>query len=529
MLIAVSAVGLLIIGTVASSELYKDLIEDRKLKTQHVVETAHDVIGYFGQKEQSGELTRAEAQTQAAEAVKQLRYGGSEYFWINDMHPNVVMHTTKPSLDGNDASHIKDPNGKALFVAFANEVRKNGEGFVHYLWPKPGESEPVPKVSFVKGYPDWGWVIGSGIYIDDVQAIFMQQAIKLSMIGLVILIIQIGMSLVVARALVTPIKQLKNVMGAVEESGDLRKRVDISNGNELGEMAGSFNSLLANFQAFFVDVKQATDQTSSSASLLSVVTEQTQTGVRQTQLQTDQVATAMTEMSASVEEVANSASVAAEMAKAADDEAGKGRHVVMDTVDAINQLAEEVQQGAGVIQNLENDANNISTVLDVIGGIAEQTNLLALNAAIEAARAGEQGRGFAVVADEVRTLAQRTQESTQQINSMIEALQANVRSAVSVMEKSREKADFSVEQAAKAGDSLNSIAEAVTRINDMNIQIASAAEEQSAVAEEINSNVFSITEVANQTSDGAEKTADATDRLRNLAENLEQKVASYSV
>jgi methyl-accepting chemotaxis protein len=232
-------------------------------------------------------------------------------------------------------------------------------------------------------------------------------------------------------------------------------------------------------------------------------------------------------MAATSQEVARNTAAAANAARQADSETQAGREVVNQAIDAIDHLAQEVVSAADVIHRLEAESGKIGTVLDVIRGIAEQTNLLALNAAIEAARAGEQGRGFAVVADEVRTLATRTQESTQEIQKMIERLQTGAKSAVQVMEQGRSKAQVSVQQAARAGTSLDTIATAVSAISDMNAQIASAAEEQGAVAEEINRNITNISQIANQTASGAEQTATASAELAKLAARLQTHVGRF--
>ncbi len=230
-----------------------------------------------------------------------------------------------------------------------------------------------------------------------------------------------------------------------------------------------------------------------------------------------------------MQEVARNASSASQAAQEADGEAGNGKQVVSASIDAINALAGEVEKAAEVIDKLETDSENISKVLDVIKGIAEQTNLLALNAAIEAARAGEQGRGFAVVADEVRTLASRTQQSTEEIHEIIERLQADAESAVQVMNTGRGQAQSSVEQAAHAGESLERIAKAVTTISDMNAQIASAAEEQTAVAEEINRNIVGITQAGQESAQGAQQTATSSEELAKLAARLQGLVSQFRV
>ena len=234
-------------------------------------------------------------------------------------------------------------------------------------------------------------------------------------------------------------------------------------------------------------------------------------------------------MNATAQEVARSATQAASSAKSADDEAGLGREVVGQAVVSINTLAGEVERAAGVIERLEKDSGQIGTVLEVIRAIAEQTNLLALNAAIEAARAGEQGRGFAVVADEVRSLASRTQQSTEEVNRIIEQLQAGTREAATVMEQSRAQASASVERASRAGESLNAIARAVGDINEMNAQIASAAEEQSAVSEEISRNVTNISEVGQQSAEGTRQLKVAAEELAGLSAHLQAMVGQFRI
>jgi len=528
-LISISTIGLCVVAGIGAADFKHNLEHDRKLKTQHVVETAYAAIAYFGAQEDAGKLTREQAQQAALGQIKQMRYGGEEYFWVNDMYPKMVMHPLNDKMAGLDLSNIKDPDGNLLFVRFVDKVRQEGAGFVEYQSPKPGETKPVPKASYVKGYEPWGWIIGSGIYIDDTKAIYMKQVKHLIMVGVIVFVLQLLISLSFSKSWGQPIIKLKNAISSIRESGDLKARLDITGKNELRQIAESINGLLANFHSSLTEVKDATEQTSAAAEQLSSVTEQTRSGIRETQDQSDRVATAMTEMSSTVLEVAKNASLAADAARTADKETKSGTKVVLDTIETINKLAEAVQNGVVVMQKLEADADNISTVLDVIRGIAEQTNLLALNAAIEAARAGEQGRGFAVVADEVRTLAKRTQESTEEIHQIIETLQKGVQAAVNVMDNGRAQAGRSVEQAAIAEQSLSSIANAVAKISDMNIQIASAAEEQSAVTEEINRNVNSIVEVAQSTKGCADLTDAARDQLVSLAENLTVKMSRYRV
>ncbi|MBI5462077.1 MAG: methyl-accepting chemotaxis protein [Gammaproteobacteria bacterium] len=299
--------------------------------------------------------------------------------------------------------------------------------------------------------------------------------------------------------------------------------------DEIGQLATAIDALQGKLTRRIQEIANVSHQVNAAVETMNAVVEHTSMGVRKQHSETEQVATAMNEMTATVHEVARNTAAAANAASQADQEVGNGSQVVKQTITSIGKLADEVRKGADAIGRLETDSNNIGAVLDVIKGIAEQTNLLALNAAIEAARAGEQGRGFAVVADEVRTLAQRTQASTREIQQMIEKLQQGAREAVQVMNDGRSQAEASVTQAGQAGRSLDSIHAAVSTIRDMSTQIASAVEEQGAVAEEINRNIVNISQVVEQTAEGAAQTSSAGEELSHLAEQLQTVVARFKL
>ncbi len=528
LIISMTAIGMLIMLSVALFDLRENLLGDRKLKTRHVVETAHSLLKHYHSLSEQGLLSTKEAQTQAINAVQALRYEEKDYFWMNDMSAKMVMHPFKPSLNGKDLSNFKDPSGKRLFVAFVDKVKQNGAGFVHYLWPKPKFDEPVEKVSYVKGFQPWGWVIGSGIYIDDINAIFWRESAQLLGLVTVILSMMLLLSYWIGRTITRPIKALQTIMHDVETNGNLSNRARVHQKDELGHMAQAFNSMLNKLQDFVSGVNNTSHNLTDSAQKLTVVSEDTRQGVIQQNAATEQVAAAMNEMSATVQEVAANAHNAALAAQSANDEAQSSQGIVDTTIQSINILAEEVEDASKAISKLEGDAQNIGQVLEVIGGIAEQTNLLALNAAIEAARAGEQGRGFAVVADEVRTLAQRTQGATQEIKSMIDSLQDTSGTAVDIMKKGNEQTALCVEQVAQAGRSLAEITNAVGHINDMNTQIATAAEEQATTVEEVNKSIIHISDIAHKTTDGASKTATTSEEFISLALNLKTLSRQFS-
>jgi methyl-accepting chemotaxis protein len=344
-----------------------------------------------------------------------------------------------------------------------------------------------------------------------------------------LLVVAAAFIYLVANSINGPLTKLRRTIEEIERESALNKRIDLHSEDELGSLAKAFNRMLDKFQSIVNQVTATATNLTDAAEDVAKITSQTAESVGKQQHEVDQVATAMNEMTATVQEVARNATEAAKAASHSDEEAQNGQAVVDRTINAIDALASEVDRAANVIHRLEQDSDKIGTVLDVIKGIAEQTNLLALNAAIEAARAGEQGRGFAVVADEVRTLASRTQQSTAEIQQMIERLQAGAQEAVSVMEDSRSRASDSVSSAQSAGQSLESITRSVASITDMNTQIASAADEQSAVAEEINKNIVNINHAAERAADGAKQTSSASNALAGLAQDLQALVGQFKV
>jgi len=335
----------------------------------------------------------------------------------------------------------------------------------------------------------------------------------------------------ISHSLISPLKRATQVISQMAQGeSDLTRRLAESNSNnEVALFAAQFNQFTDKIQAAMGQVVGYNGQLASLTNKMSSVIEQTNAGTKRQREETDLTVSAIDEMSVSVKEVAKSAHEAASAAQHADSETANGQDVVAGTIRSVNSLADEVERVSGVINKVGKQSENIGTVLDVIRGIAEQTNLLALNAAIEAARAGEQGRGFAVVADEVRNLASRTQQSTEEIQSMIENLQQDSREAVSAMEQGLEMAKDSVEKAGKAGHSLEVIAGAVSTINSMNTQIASAAEQQSTVAESINRSVHSISDVTDQTVEGAQQAANTSNEFAAIVAETEKTLSTFKV
>ncbi|WP_371857164.1 methyl-accepting chemotaxis protein [Pseudomonas sp. NFACC10-1] len=342
------------------------------------------------------------------------------------------------------------------------------------------------------------------------------------------LVLSILAAWVITRQITTPLQETLEVVERVA-SGDLSRNLKVDRKDELGKLQATIQRMTVSLRELVGGIRDGVTQIASAAEELSAVTEQTSAGVNSQKVETDQVATAMHEMTATVQEVARNAEEASEAAVAADRQARDGERVVNEAIAQIERLASAVGNSSEAMGALKQESDKIGSVLDVIKSVAEQTNLLALNAAIEAARAGEAGRGFAVVADEVRSLAQRTQKSTEEIEALIAGLQSGTQQATTVMDSSRELSTSSVELTRRAGGSLESITKTVSAIQAMNQQIAAAAEEQSATAEEINRSIINVRDVSEQTSAASEETAASSVELARLGNHLQVLVSRFTV
>ncbi|NOQ16459.1 MAG: DUF3365 domain-containing protein [Methyloprofundus sp.] len=357
---------------------------------------------------------------------------------------------------------------------------------------------------------------------------FMLLSIAFSVIAL--LMLMVGLYFLIKKIIINPLTDLALKLQSISSGeGDLRARINIQGKTEFAWVAGSFNNFVKKIAKTISQITEISEQLASASLQLSDNAQKTEQDVQRQQIETSQVSSAMEKMSATVQDVSRNASNASNAADSANSETLAGNEIVGSAVTAINSLADEVENTASVIRELEGDSQSIGEVLGVIQGIAEQTNLLALNAAIEAARAGEQGRGFAVVADEVRTLASRTQNSTEEIRQTIELLQSRAKTAAQVMERGQNKASESVEKAASAGDALNRINEKIQLINSMNTEIASASENQASVTEEIKYSINSISEISIKTAEGTHITSESSQHLLNLAEQLRSAIHQFKI
>lgn len=523
-----------VMACVAAMQFYetiqerKNLLDSRKTEIVHLVENAESLVEMYYQKRDV--LGNPLAKKSALEALEALRYdNGQGYFWVNDKNARIIMHPIKPELNGQDMSSFKDPHGTKMFVEFANTVKQNGQGYVHYHWEKPGSSEPVEKISFVKGFEPWGFVIGTGLYVDDIEILFWGKVKKSIGLLIIILVLVAVLARFMSNDMVKPLNQIIEVMKDAA-AGDFSHCLLIEPRNdEMGELAKSFLRMQAAFKELIQHSLNSANRLSESSAVMNDVSEKTRQGVSQQYSETELLASAIEELTTTIQEVANNASETLALTHEANDQIDNGNTMMANTTKAIQIVFDDMSQAGVVIGQLESDVKQIDTILSVIRNISEQTNLLALNAAIEAARAGETGRGFAVVADEVRSLAQRTHESTEEIQKMTEALQSAASNAVRVMQDGKEHIQVCVENAHDTGNCLVEAASKVNEVNNRNSFIASTVEQQGIVSSEVSQNVLAIKEVAEDTFESAKTLSSNSQTLHNLSQETERVLSKFRV
>ncbi|RXG89225.1 methyl-accepting chemotaxis protein [Bradyrhizobium zhanjiangense] len=542
LIVGISLLGMVVLAPIALSTLRAQMIADRQAKTQHMVDVGYGILAHYQKLESEGKLSRAQAQAGAMAEIKSLRYDKVEYFWINDMAPKMVMHPIKPELDGKDLSGMKDPAGNALFMGFVDVVNKQGAGFYGYLWPKPGFDQPVGKISYVKGFAPWGWIIGTGIYLDDVDAAFRQNAMTFGYISLAVLILVLGASFLIGRSVTRPLARItalterlaagdsafdvphtdrrdevgglakalavfKDNASAVSrmhaEQQELKQKADDEKRRAMADLAGKFE---ASVQAVVRDVfnearamQQAAQGMSETANKATNRASFVATACQQASSNVQTVASAAGELSSSITEISQRVAQAASVA---------------------DKAAADGQRTNDTVQGLAAAAHKIGEVIDLINQIASQTNLLALNATIEAARAGEAGKGFAVVASEVKSLASQTAKATDEIGAQITAIQAETNEVVGNIE---------------------SIRATIMEVNEISSSIAAAVEEQGAATQaiarnvqeaasgtdQVSQNISGVTDATAETGQAAGLVLQSSGRLTQKLQSLEYEVGAF--
>jgi methyl-accepting chemotaxis protein len=518
----------------------ENLYKERYATVQGQVDTAWGLINHYVTEVDRGTMTTEQAQEVAKAAVKALRYSGQEYFWINDVKPRMVMHPIKPALDGKDLSSFADPDGVRLFVEMVNVSGGSDGGFVRYRWAKPGHEEPVDKVSYVKRIPQWGWIVGSGLYLDDVKAeteVMLYGAI--GVVGFTILASGIAV-LLFARSLSRPIGRTVTMIEEIAK-GHLDLRLGMDRKDEIGRMARSMDMLADSLQHEMIDalqklaqgnlafdvvpvddqdvirgalkqlevdlndimlqVKQASEQIASGANQVSEASQSLSHGATTSASSLEEIAASMGELASQTSLNAQNAGQARDLSGQASSAAGRG-----------NQCMEQM---VAAMEEINASGHSISNIIKVIDEIAFQTNLLALNAAVEAARAGQHGKGFAVVAEEVRNLAARSAKAASETADLIET--------------SVQRAQNGAEIAAQTADALEDIVTGVGKVTSLVGEIAVASNEQAEGITQINQGLSQIDDVTQQNTASAEESAASAEELASQAIQLQGVLSRFQL
>lgn len=490
------------------------ILDERRAGLENVVEAAYSLMKAYDEKVQTGQLTREEAMGRAKEAIKVLRYGESrrEYvFVVNEADCSMIMHPIKPALDGQDLSEFKDENGKLLFVEMVEVCKKNTMGFVDYFWPKPGGDKAVAKLSFIRSYKPWGWIAGTGVYVDDLASQLFAIKAKIYSVILLVSLISILLSFFIAHRISKRLKLSVQFAEKISE-GDLMSHLEIDQNDEVGILANALNKMVVQLGKMFGELSANASDLSSSSIQLAAISEQLNSAAGQTSSKVGNITSSVENVTASVAAISASAEQSLmgvnTVTTAAREMTGTISEISANTEKAnttAKQAVEDVAVTLEAINKLGVAANEINKVTDAIYEISEQTNLLALNATIEAARAGEAGKGFSVVAAEIKDLAKQTTEATGEIDRQLKGIQFSTKDAV---------------------DKINGISAIIYDLDEVVSLVTRSLREQSTNTEEIVSHISQvhqgIEEISNNLSQVVASSDEVSKDLTNMDSNSKE-------
>jgi methyl-accepting chemotaxis protein len=462
------------------------LMEEKRTATRSSVETAFSILQYYGEQAAGGALTQEEAQARAKAEIGAMRYMGDNYYWINDMGPTMIMHPILPDMNGKDLSQNRDPEGRALFVDMVEVAKRAGEGFVPYMWPKPGSDRPQPKISYVKLYKPWGWMVGSGIYVDDVDEQISALRWQILVPTILVMGLIVAVVVFVVRGIVMPLEEAVGVANRMAR-GDLTMNVQVRSRDEVGQLSGAMANMVEELRRVVGEVRSSSEQVAAGSEELAASAIELSQGATEQAASVEEVSASMEEMTSSIGQNAENAQTTNSMTNQAALDTDRGGQAVTKTVEAMKQIADKIL---------------------IVEEIARQTNLLALNAAIEAARAGEHGKGFAVVAAEVRKLAERSGTAAAEISEL---------------------STSSVKVAEEAGGLLAKIVPDIRKTAELVQEIAAASNEQNAGGDQVNKAIQELDKVIQQNASASEEVASTAEELSSHAVQLQQAIRFFQV
>jgi methyl-accepting chemotaxis protein len=501
LLVSGAALGIVILTAIFLQSERNLIMTEKQNAVREEIEASYALISHFHDLSANGSLTEDEAQHRALEAIRSMRYGDGNYFFIFSDQLRMLMQPIKPEMEGSELSKNADPAGKHLFVEMANVVKDNGAGFVPYMWPKPGQKEPVPKVSYSKGFAPWGWIIGTGVYVDSVDAVFWERLTYFSLGALILSAILVGFSVIIARSITRPLNQAVKIAKTVA-AGDLTSHIALKQSrDETGQLLHALRDMNESLVRIVTEVRTGADTISNATSEIA-------TGNMDLSSRTESQAGALEETASSMEELTSTVKQNADNARQANQLAQKASEIAVEGGTVVSQVVD-------TMGSINESSKKIVDIIGVIDSISFQTNILALNAAVEAARAGEQGRGFAVVAAEVRNLAQRSATAAKEIKLLID--------------NSVQKVDLGSRLVNQAGSTMSHVVDSIKRVTDIMSEITAASQEQSAGIEQINQAIIEMDDVTQQNAALVEEAAAAAGSLQDQAGNLTQVVSVFKL
>ncbi len=527
-LVALTLIGLLVLCFSALFELKDSMLEGRKQKTQNIVEVGMGILAYHHKLASEGKLPEAEAKIAARNALRDLRYGKDDYFFGTDTSGVYYLNGGNPAIEGQNKIDLKDANGKLLIKELIAAAQAGG-GFVDYWFPRAGQQQAEPKLSYAKLFAPWGWMLGTGIYIDDVDTEYRKNAMLLGGISAALLFVLIVFGWMVSKSVIDQLggepKLASEIMQRVA-AGDLT--TDTGNTRQ-GSLLNALGGMVSALRQMVGEIHRDANQLVTNAEQIAIASDEVAKAAEHQSDATSAMAAAIEELTVSSNHISDSARETSRDSREAVDLSGQGAARVEQAAQAIQQISSTVTDASERIRALEERANQISSIANVIKDIAGQTNLLALNAAIEAARAGEQGRGFAVVADEVRKLAERTSLATTEIEQMITGIQADTVGAVEAMGSALPEVEQGVQLAASASESLRAIEDGANRTLERIGEVADATQEQSAASTSIAQRVEQIANMVEETTATIRGTAENAHELEKIAGNLKAMIGRFRI